>query len=132
MSITLIIAFIANTSGPKATAITFLKTEDNISQWAWVDNSVAAKLRPGMKLVVGEVGTARVQTQYEDNKSGNMIDLKVPKQQLFLGGAINVELPDTQPVAPATWSFNDDLDGYSDNYDAKRNATSASAKGEAF
>lgn len=128
MSITLIIAFIANTSGPKATAITFLKTEGNISQWAWVDNSVAARLRPGMKLVVGEVGTAKVQTQYED-KSGNMVDLKVPKQQLFLGGNITVELPDTQPVAPATWSFGDDLSSYSDYYDAKRTAV---VKGEAF
>ena len=130
MSITLIIAFIANTSGPKATAITFLKTEDNVSQWAWIDNSVAAKLRPGMRLTVAEVGTARVQTQYED-KSGTMVALKVPKQQLFLGGNITVELPDTEPVTPATWSFGDDIVKYADNYDAKR-TNAPSAKEEAF
>jgi len=131
MSISLIIAFIANTSGPKATAITFLKTEDGVSQWSWISNDIASKLRPGMRLIVGEVSTSRVQTQYED-KSGNMVALKVPKQQLFLGGSITVELPDTEPVTPATWSFGDDIVKYADSYDAKRITTPASAKDEAF
>ena len=50
MSISLIIAFIANASGPKATAITFLKTEDGTSQWSWISNDIASKLRPGMRI----------------------------------------------------------------------------------
>lgn len=128
MSISLIIAFIAANSGPKATAVTFLKTEDGTSQWSWISNDIASKLRPGMRLNVSEVSYSRVQTQYE--KDGVMVDLKVPKQQLFLGGSITVELPDTQPLAPATWSFGDEVDNYTAAYDAKR--ATVAANDEAF
>jgi hypothetical protein len=125
MSISLIIAFIAGNSGPKATAVTFLKTEDGVSQWAWIANDVASRLRPGMRLIVGEASTSRVQTQYE--KDGQQVALKVPRQQLFLGGSISVELPDTQPIAPATWTFGDEVDKYTAAYDAKRATAPANA-----
>lgn len=110
-----IIAFIGN-AGPKATVVTFLKNEDDISQWTWVSNDIARALRPGMRILASEVSTGKVQTSYE--KDGQTLELKTPKVQLFLGGSIEVLPPDNKPVAPATWNLSQVAE-YASAYDAK-------------
>lgn len=127
MSSMLTIAAIGG-SGPKATAINFLKTEEGVRQWAWMSNDIASRLRPGMVLTVEQVSTGKTETTYIAN--GVQVDLKVPKQQLFLGGHITVAKPDAEPLAPVTVTFADDAATYAAAYDAKKAAPAAEADGD--
>jgi len=107
-------------SGPKSTAVNFLKNEEGIRLWAWMSNDIASRLRPGMTLVVEQASVGKTETTYE--KNGVVTDLKVPKAQVFLGGAISVRKPESEPLAPITVVFEDDCDAYAEAYDKKKNA----------
>jgi hypothetical protein len=104
-------------SGPKSTAISFVKTEDGIRLWSWIGNDVASRLRPGMTIVAEQASFGRVETTYE--KSGVVTELKVPKAQVFLGGSIVIRKPETEMLAPVAVTFEDGCDEYASAYDAK-------------
>lgn len=123
MSVSLSIAAIGG-SGPKATAVNFTKTEEGQRPWAWVPNAVAADLVPGMVLTVESVSTGKVETTYV--KDGVTVDLKVPKVQLFLGGQITVDAPDSEPVPEATFVVSDQARAYREAYLAKHSGQSDS------
>ena len=110
-------------SGPKATAVNFLKTEDGVRLWTWMSNDVASKLRPGMTVVAEQASFGKVETTYE--KAGVVTELKVPKAQVFLGGSVSVRKPESETLAPTTVVFEDGCDEYTRTYDAK-NISSAS------
>jgi hypothetical protein len=110
-------------SGPKSTAINFVKTEDGIRLWSWMANDVASKLRPGMVVVSEQVSFGKVETTYTD-KVGVVTELKVPRTQVFLGGSVVVRRPESEPLAPASVSFEDGCDEYASAFDAK-NLTSS-------
>lgn len=121
MSVSLSIAAI-NGSGPKATAVNFVKTDDGHRPWAWVANDIAAQLAPGMVLRVETVSTGKVETAYT-NKDGQQVDLKVPKVQLFLGGLIEIDAPEQEPLPEATFVVSPAAAEYRKAYLAKRLAT---------
>jgi hypothetical protein len=104
-------------SGPKATAVNFVKTEDGVRLWAWMSNDVASRLRPGMSIVAEQASFGRVETSYE--KDGVVTELKVPKTQVFFGGSVTVAKPASEPLAPATFVFEDGVADYAQAYDAK-------------
>jgi len=104
-------------SGPKATAVNFLKTEDGIRLWAWMSNDVASRLRPGMTVVAEQASFGRVETTYE--KAGVVTELKVPKAQVFFGGSVTVTKPESEALAPTTVVFEDGVEDYARSYDAK-------------
>jgi hypothetical protein len=104
-------------SGPKATAVNFVKTEDGVRLWAWMSNDVASRLRPGMSIVAEQASFGRVETSYE--KDGVVTELKVPKAQVFFGGSVTVAKPASEPLAPATFVFEDGVADYAQAYDAK-------------
>lgn len=116
-------------SGPKATAVNFLKTEEGVRLWAWVSNDIARSLRPGMTVVAEQASIGRVETSYE--KAGVVTELKVPKAQVFLGGKLVVRKPETEVLAPLTVVFEDGVEDYARAYDAK-NASSVTDDDEAF
>ena len=116
MSHSFTIAAIGGT-GPKATAVNFLKTEDGVRLWTWMSNDVASKLRPGMTVVAEQASFGRVETTYE--KAGVVTELKVPKAQVFFGGSVTVRKPESETLAPATVVFEDGVDEYAQAYDAK-------------
>jgi hypothetical protein len=115
-------------SGPKATAVNFLKTEDGIRLWTWMSNDIASRLRPGMTVVAEQASFGKVETTYE--KAGVVTELKVPKAQVFLGGSIVVRKPETEVLAPTSVTFEDGCDEYTSAYDAKN--TSAVSVDESF
>lgn len=125
MSTVLSIAAVGG-SGPKATVISFVKNDDGIRPWAWLPNEVAASLVPGMRLSVAQVGTGKVEETYTDRNTSEVIPLKVPKQQLFLGGNIEVLPPDQPVMEPVTVVFSDQAKAYADAYRAKQ-ATATTA-----
>lgn len=104
-------------SGPKSTAVNFLKNEDGIRLWAWVSNDVASRLRPGMSIVADQASFGRVETTYE--KAGVVTELKVPKAQVFFGGSVTVTKPESESLAPANFVFEDGVADYAQAYDAK-------------
>lgn len=104
-------------SGPKATAVNFLKTEDGVRLWAWMANDIAKVLRPGMTVVAEQASFGKVETTYE--KAGVITELKVPKAQVFLGGQVVVKKPEAEALAPTTVVFEDGLEDYIKAYDAK-------------
>jgi len=108
-------------SGAKATAINFKKTEDNIGLWAWVANDTASRIRPGMSIVAEQVSFGKVETHYE--KAGVVTELKVPKRQVFFGGALTIKKPESQPLAPVSVNFEDGCDEYAAAYDNKNQTT---------
>lgn len=105
-------------SGPKSTAVNFLKNEDGIRIWTWVPNNVAATLRPGMVVRAEQVSFGKVQKDYTA-PDGTVMALKVPKMQVFLGGSVSFHAPESEPIAPATFSLADDATDYAKAYDAK-------------
>ena len=115
-------------SGPKSTAVNFLKTEDGVRLWTWMSNDVASRLRPGMTVVAEQASFGRVETTYE--KAGVVTDLKVPRAQVFLGGAVTVDIPESEPIAPMAVTFADGVEKYRSAYDAKN--TSADSVDESF
>lgn len=124
MSTVLSIAAIGG-SGPKATVISFVKSDDGVRPWAWLPNEIAASLVPGMRLAVAQVGNGKVEETYTD-RNNQVIPLKVPKQQLFLGGNIEVLPPDQPIMEPVTVVFSDQAKAYADAYRAKQ-ATATTA-----
>lgn len=116
-------------SGPKATAINFVKTEDGIRLWAWFANDTASRIRPGMRVVADEVSFGKVETTYE--KAGVVTELKVPRAQVFFGGALVISNPDTQPLAPVSVTFEDGCNEYAAAYDNK-NGSFVSGDSEPF
>ena len=104
-------------SGPKATAINFVKTEDGIRLWAWVANDTASRIRPGMRVVAEEASFGKVETTYL--KAGVVEELNVPKRQVFLGGTLDIKKPETQLLAPVSVKFEDGCDEYAAAYDNK-------------
>lgn len=117
MSVSLSISAISG-SGPKATAVMFVKSPEGVRPWAWVPNAVAAGLVPGMVLTVESVSTGKVETTFERN--GQVETLKVPRQQLFLGGSIVIDAPDSEPLPEATFTVSDAAAAYREAYLAKR------------
>jgi hypothetical protein len=108
-----------NSPGPKATSVSFL-TRDGVREWAWLPNQMAVALRPGMTLLVEAVQPAsKVQTTYTDMATGLLVELKVPKRQLFLGGNITVEAPAQEPLKPVTFVVTDEAVKYAHNFDSK-------------
>lgn len=128
MSTVLTIAAIGG-KGPKATSVAFGKTEDGVRQWAWVPNSVAEKLAPGMTVIVEAVSVGKVEKTYTDKVTKTEVALKVPKQQLFLGGEITVDAPDAEPLPEAQWKVSDAATAYREAYHAKRQAEQATNEG---
>ena len=116
-------------SGPKATAINFVKTEDGIRLWAWFANDTASRIRPGMSVVADEVSFGKVETTFL--KAGVVTELKVPRAQVFFGGALVISNPDTQPLAPVSVTFEDGCDEYAAAYDNK-NGSFVSGDSEPF
>lgn len=106
-------------SGPKATAVQFVKTDDGVRPWAWLPNDLAALLAPGMLLNVEHVSTGKTETAYTD-KAGNTVELKVPRMQLFLGGTIEVDAPEAEPVPEITVKVSDKAAAYREAYLAKQ------------
>lgn len=104
-------------SGPKATAVNFLKNEDGIRLWTWMSNDIAFRLRPGMTVVAEQASFGKVETTYD--KAGVTMELKVPKAQVFLGGSVTVRKPEAETLAPATVVFEDGVEDYARSYDAK-------------
>lgn len=107
-------------SGPKATAINFVKTEDGIRLWAWVANDTASRIRPGMRVVAEEASFGKVETTFL--KAGVIEELNVPKRQVFLGGTLEIKKPETQLLAPVSVKFEDGCDEYAAAYDNKNNS----------
>lgn len=103
--------------GPKSTAVNFVK-EDGIRLWCWLSNDVASRIRPGMVVTAEKVSTGKVETSYE--KAGVVTELKVPRQQVFLGGSVSITAPESEPLPEISVSFADDVDAYIQAFDAKR------------
>jgi hypothetical protein len=116
MSAVLSIAAIGG-HGPRATAVNFVKV-DGVRPWAWVSNDIAAQLAPGMVLRVERVSEGSVQSSY--TKDGIEVELKVPKVQLFLGGTIEVDAPEAEPLPEATFVVSDAAAKYRAAYAAKQ------------
>lgn len=125
MSTVLSIAAIGGV-GPKSTAILFVKDDDGVRPWAWLPNDIAANLVAGMRLDVAQVGTGKVEETYTDRKTKEVVALKVPKVQLFLGGNIEVLPPDQPVMEPITVVFSDQAKAYAEAYRAKQ-ATATTA-----
>jgi hypothetical protein len=71
-------------------------------------------------LLVEQVQPAsKVQTTYTDMATGLLVELKVPKRQLFLGGNITVEAPAQEPLKPVTFVVTDAAVKYAHNFDSK-------------
>lgn len=111
-----------NNPGPKSTAVSFLKNDDGIRHWAWVANNDAARIRPGMTVTLTVTGFGKVESDYTD-KTGALVVLKTPKQQVFYTGAPKVEAPASEPIVIEPAEFADGVDTYAAAYDAKRNGT---------
>jgi len=105
-------------SGPKATAVLFVKDEQGRRPWAWVSNEEAAQMAPGMILRAEHVSTWKVETSYI--KDGQEIALKVPRIQLSLGGTIEVDAPEADLVPEATFVVSDKAAAYKQAYLAKQ------------
>lgn len=123
MSTILSIAAIGG-SGPKSTAVQFLKV-DGIRQWGWVPNEIAAELVAGMRLEVPVVSLGAVETTW--TKDGVEQDLKVPRQQLFLGGDMVALPPDSEPLQPMTLQVTEQAKAYREAYLAKQAKATAPA-----
>lgn len=119
MSTVLSIAAIGG-KGPKATNVAFLKNEAGVREWAWVPNNIAEMLAPGMRLVVEAVSVGKVEETYTDRNTGEVVPLKVPKVQLFLGGEITVDAPEQEPLPEAQWKVSDAAAAYREAYRAKQ------------
>lgn len=117
-------------SGPKATAVNFLKNEDGVRIWTWMANDIAKVLRPGMTVVAEQASFGRVETTYE--KAGVITELKVPKVQVFLGGQVVVRKPEAEALAPTKVVFEDGLEDYIKSYDAKNARPTIVIDDEAF
>lgn len=105
-------------SGPRATAVNFVKTDDGIRLWAWIANEDASELVPGMIVRAEQASFGPVETSYERN--GVVTELKVPRKQVFLGGAITFDEPESEPLAPMTVTVTDKAKAYRKAYLAKR------------
>lgn len=105
-------------SGPRATAINFVKTDEGVRVWAWMSNDVASRLRPGMVVRAEQASFGKVETTYTD-KAGIVTELKVPRRQVFLGGQVIVAKPESEPIVPATVVFETEAEEYARAYDAK-------------
>lgn len=105
-------------SGPKATAVNFLKTEDGIRLWAWVANETAKDARPGMTVIAEQASFGKLETTYE--KAGRIETLKVPKVQVFLGGKVIVDAPESESLSPVEVEVTDKARAYARAYDAKK------------
>jgi len=119
-----------NSPGPKSTSVSFL-TRDGVREWAWLPNATASSLREGMTLLVEQVQPAsKVQTTYTNQTTGEVVELKVPKRQLFLGGNITVEAPAQEALKPVAIVVTDEARKYAENFDAKRVEASTVVTGD--
>lgn len=112
-------------SGDNATAVSFGKTEEGVRLWAWVPNAKAEELAPGMKVTVEVTSAGPVETSYTDKETQKEIALKVPRQQLWLGGDILADAPEQDPLPEAKWQVTDAAKAYREAYLAKRQAKQA-------
>lgn len=105
-------------SGPKSTAINFVKTTDGVRLWAWIANEKAAELVPGMLVRAEQVSFGKTETTYE--KDGQVFELKVPRQQVFLGGSVTFDAPESEPMAEIEVTVTDKARAYREAYLAKK------------
>lgn len=94
--------------GPKSTSVFFGPlTADNARPWAWVSNTVAGDLCPGM-IVVGDikVSTGKLEVEYV-GKDGVVVPLRTPRQHVFLSGNFVFDAPVDEAFEPAVMSVSD-------------------------
>lgn len=113
--------------GPKATAINFIKDDFGVREWGWLPNETAATVRKG-SIVIAEFAerASKVETTYI--KNGKTLELKVPKRQVFLGGVITVDAPESKPLPEATYVVTDAARVYAARVDAKQVASAATSE----
>jgi len=117
-----------NNPGPKATAVNFLKDANGVREWAWLPNAIASQVRAGTVVIAGAISeSSKVETTYTDQKTGVVVALKVPKRQLFLGGAIVVTAPESDPLPAADFTVTDEAKVYAARVDAKQVASAATS-----
>lgn len=106
-------------SGAKATAVNFIKDAAGVREWAWLPLAEASQVRAGTVIFAETVSRSRtVETTYTD-KHGAVVDLKVPKRQIFLGGRIVITAPESEPLAPCDFVVTDEAKVYASRVDAK-------------
>ena len=106
-------------SGKTSTAINFLKDASGVREWAWLPNAIASQVRAGTVILVETVSrSSKLETTYTD-KTGAVVDLKVPKRQLFFGGEVVVTAPESEPLAPCVFTVTDEAKVYASRVDAK-------------
>jgi len=116
-------------SGAKATAVNFIKDASGVREWAWLPNAIASQVRAGTVILAETVSrSSKVETTYTD-KTGAVVDLKVPKRQVFLGGKVVVTAPESEPLAPCDFTVTDEAKVYASRVDAK-SVGAATAEGD--
>lgn len=113
--------------GPKATAVNFLKDDFGVREWAWLPNAIAASVRKG-SVVTAEFATHASKTETTYIKDGKTLELKVPKRQVFLGGVITVDAPESKPLPEATYVVTEAARVYASRVDAKQVASAATSE----
>ena len=101
MSTTLIVAGLSK-PGTNATAVSFT-VADGLRPWAWLPNALVAthNIRAGVTLEVDEVvAMGSPVTSYV--KDGIKYELSQPKQQLMLGGNLEIAQPAFKPLTALT------------------------------
>lgn len=115
-------------AGPKATAVNFLKDASGVREWAWLPNAIASQVRAGTVVIADAVSqSSKVETTYTDQKTGVVVALKVPKRQLFLGGAVTITAPESDPLPTADFTVTDEAVVYASRVDAKKVASAATS-----
>lgn len=106
-------------SGKKATAVNLLKDAQGVREWCWLPNEYAINLRAGSVLMVDSVSrSSKLETTYTDN-TGNAVVLKVPKRQVFLGGNLVIQAPESDPLPELVVTVTDEAVIYAARVDKK-------------
>lgn len=107
-------------SGPKSTAINLLKDASGVREWCWLPNQVASTVRAGSTITAEFVSRAsKLETTYTDRTTGAVMELKVPKRQVFLGGVVTVDAPESEPLPEAKFVVTDEAKVYASRVDNK-------------
>lgn len=110
-----------NGSGSKSTAVGLrsLDESDEMRYWAWFQNAVAATMCVGMRVTFDTASLGKVQTVYTD-KAGYIIELKVPKRQVFWGGNAHIDAPNAETLPAQTVTMSDEARKFAENMRAKQ------------
>lgn len=112
-----IVAFVGG-HGVKSTSVSFLKDQNGVRLWAWIDNSTAMSIRAGSVVSADAHRLSSVkETSYL--KEGVVTDLKVPRRQVFLGGNVVVDAPEQDPLPPVVAKVTDEAKVYASRVDSK-------------